>query len=69
VIGEVAADGLEAIFPRVFLLHVLPGDLEAGLVRLGAGIDEVGVIAAAHQAVDLRGQSGSEHVHRGMREI
>ena len=30
VIGEIATDGLEAIFARMLLLHVLPKDLEAG---------------------------------------
>jgi hypothetical protein len=27
VIGEIAADGLETVFARIFVLHVLPGDL------------------------------------------
>ena len=53
----------------MFVLHVLPGDLEAGLIRFGARIYEIGVIAPAHQCVDLLGQTGGGQVHRGVREI
>ncbi len=69
VIGEIAAHGFEAVFARIFVLHVLPGDLEAGLVRLGAGIDKIGVIAAAHQPVDLFREPRGRRVHCGVREI
>ena len=51
------------------MLHVLPGDLEPGFVRLGTRVDEIGVIAAAHQAVDLFRQRCRRHVHRRVREI
>ena len=51
------------------MLHVLPGDLETGFVRLGTRVDEIGVVAAAHQPVDLLGQARGRHVHRRVREI
>ena len=34
MVGEVAADRLEAVVLRMFVLHVLSGDLETGFVRL-----------------------------------
>jgi hypothetical protein len=69
VIGKIAADGLEAIFARIFVLHVLPGDLEPGFVRFGTGVDEVAVIAATHQPVDFFRQRRGRRIHRRMREI
>jgi len=69
VIGVIPADRLEAVFAGIFVLHVLPGDLEPGLVRLGARIHEIGVVAAAHQPVDLFRQRRRRHVHRGVRKI
>ena len=48
---------------------ILAGDLEAGLVGLGAGVHEVGVVAAAHQAVHLLGQAGGREVHGGVRVV
>ena len=51
------------------MLGVLPGDLEAGLIRLGAGIDEIGVVVAAHEGVDLLAELGGGQVHGGVRVI
>ncbi len=51
------------------MLHVLAHDLEASLVRFGAGVDEVGVIPAAHQPVDLFRQRRGRGIHRGVREV
>ena len=51
------------------MLLVLAGDLEAGLVRFRSRVDEIGVVAAAHQFVDLFGQRRGRRVHRGVRKI
>ena len=51
------------------MLLVLAGDLDAGLVRLGARVDEVGVVAAAHQGVDLFRERRRRDVHLGVREV
>jgi len=69
VIGIIAADRLEAEFPGTLVLLVLAGDLEAGLVRFRSRVDEIGVVAAAHQFVDLFGQRRGRRVHRGVRKI
>jgi hypothetical protein len=53
----------------MFVLHVLPSDLEPGFVRLGTRVDEIRVVAAAHEGVDLFRQRGRRYVHCRVREI